>query len=172
MCSKRILGDATDESIFLQDESPTLQSVPADLRPLVSSSRLAFRARFQTDGSVFSRRSTHTGNSLVSFYPEGGTDLAPGSIKYIFEDKGRVWFAVQRHLPAHKGIVDPYRHYPYFPARVYSARLSDDIELVSPSRVMSHVVRWGISEELVVILALIMVSSNILQLSLYYTDAL
>ncbi|KAG9308362.1 hypothetical protein JVU11DRAFT_11990 [Chiua virens] len=143
--------------MLLSDDQPfpILLPVPDDLWPLISSSHLKFRAHFQTGGVVFSRHSTHIGNSLILFYPQDCRDATPGCIKYIYEDNGSIWFAVQRHLPAPKGTVDPYRHYPYFPAQLYLTSLST-IKLIPPSRVLSHVARWQFSEELVVILALTM----------------
>ncbi|KAG6370130.1 hypothetical protein JVT61DRAFT_12430 [Boletus reticuloceps] len=148
--------------MLLPDEHIPSSPLPVlvDLRPLTSSSRLPFRARFQTGGVVYSRSSTHLGNSLILFYPTDSSHPIPGCIKYIFEDGGCVWFAVHCHPPARESTIDPYRHYPYFPARLYAADLSNEIELVSPSQVLSHIVRWRFSEESVVVLALTMVCNH------------
>jgi hypothetical protein len=77
-----------------------------------------------------------------------------GCIKYIFLQGDTVHFAVQRQLPADGVVVDPFLRYPYFPARLYSAELSDTLELVHPSWVISHFARWRYSEKHVVVLHL------------------
>lgn len=96
---KHISSEAASDSVLISDNSsPTLLSVPDDLQPLTSSSCLAFCACFQTDGVVYSHCSTHMGNSLIMFYPQGQREPTPDCIKYIFEHEGSVWFAVQHHL--------------------------------------------------------------------------
>ncbi|KAF8530561.1 hypothetical protein BU17DRAFT_35962, partial [Hysterangium stoloniferum] len=62
----------------------------------------------------------------------------PGCIKYIFEVDGISSFAVQRQLPFHGSLVNPFQYYPHFPADLYSAELSPNIEVVKVKWVMCH----------------------------------
>ncbi|KAF8584874.1 hypothetical protein K439DRAFT_1344797, partial [Ramaria rubella] len=109
---------------------------------------------------VYARYSTHRGNSLVFFYPSGDktTQPVPGCIKYIIEIDSHISLAVQRHYPMKSGTIDPYRHFPHFPASLYSVALSPTIELVEVDWVLCHFARWLFSPDHVVVLLLSMVS--------------
>lgn len=159
--------DGGDELLDLPDvtlsSTSSTQShiIPPDLHKLISGHNIILHARHHVNGVMYARRSTHTGNSLVTFYPGGDTSLpaVPGSIKYIFEHNGKISFALQRQCPARNDILDPFRHYPYFPARLYYASLSLELEEVNPSWVVSHYIRWSYSPTFVVVLALSRVRS-------------
>ena len=133
------------------------QPVPHDLTSLIPHSHATFRANYRLGGVVYSRYATHTGNSLVMFYPSNSAVMTPGCIKYIFEVDGCTRFAIQRQLPANPHTLDPYQHYPYFPARLYSRDLDPNLELVNVVNVVSHFARWQFSEEYVVVLTLMKV---------------
>ncbi|KIK25408.1 hypothetical protein PISMIDRAFT_96922, partial [Pisolithus microcarpus 441] len=99
--------------------------------------------------------STHVGNSLVFFYPGGCTSTAvPGSIKYIISYEGEIQFVIQCQLCTNEDVLDPFCCYPHFPASLYSAQLSDMLELVWPSWVVCHFAQWQYSQGEVVILQL------------------
>ncbi|KAG9316502.1 hypothetical protein JVU11DRAFT_2545 [Chiua virens] len=157
LCKKYMSNNAKDNNLIsLSDyHDPSLLPVPGDLQPLTSCKHVAFHACFQTGGIVNSCHSTYLGNTLILFYPQDSRTPTPGCIKYIFEDHGSVWFAVHHHPLAPDSMIDPYCHYPYFPAWLYLASLSENIELVLSSWVLSHIAQWCFSE-LVVILALMM----------------
>ncbi|KAF9523955.1 hypothetical protein CPB83DRAFT_774674, partial [Crepidotus variabilis] len=56
------------------DQTPAASAftpVPDHLRSLVQGPRIALRARHIVDNIVYSRESTHVGNSLIMFYPKG-----------------------------------------------------------------------------------------------------
>jgi hypothetical protein len=152
--------DPDDFDDTTPSDSPAKGIIPTDLRPLVTGNRVTLQARFKHGGVVYARSSTHTGNSLVYFYPCGNKSSrpVPGSIKYVFNDGGRVAFAVQRQLDMYPGTVDPFVHYPDFPARLYSSSLADQIEKVEVEWVQSHFARWKISREHAVVLNLSKVS--------------
>jgi hypothetical protein len=139
--------------------------VPNDLRSLVSGNKITLQARFKHDGIVYSRSSTHLGNSLIYFHPKGEKTLVvPGSIKYIIrKTQDQVLFAVQRHVELPKNTLDPFAQYPYFPAKLHSAILAD-LEIVKVDWVMSHFARWQISSQHVVIVSLSKVSCLFLRL--------
>ncbi|TDL13614.1 hypothetical protein BD410DRAFT_735121 [Rickenella mellea] len=130
--------------------------VPSDLRRLIKGPRVVLRARHNYCGTVYARSSTHLGNSLIEFCPAGNRACSPvpGCIKYIILNPDKPIFAVQRHLNVPQGTVDPFAPYPDFPAKLYSALLSDDLELVEADWVVSHFARWAISSECVVVLSL------------------
>ncbi|KAG0691704.1 hypothetical protein DFH29DRAFT_785412, partial [Suillus ampliporus] len=140
------------KSLFDRFVSPSINanpiSVPKDHSPTPQQ------------GSVYTRDSTHVGNSLVLYYPGGIRNVqpTPGIIKYIFETKGVVGFAVRRHLPQYSR-PDPFRHYPHFPARLYSSALADHLETVMPEWVVSHFARWNFSTQHIVAVSLCQVRS-------------
>ena len=105
---------------------------------------------------MYARHLTHIGNSLVVFYPTGDTSLPamPGSIKYIFEHGGKTFFALQCQNPAPSNTLDPFCHYPHFPAQLYCADLSPELEKVDPSWVVFHYAQWSFMPTLVVVLTL------------------
>jgi hypothetical protein len=94
---------------------------------------------------------------LIHFYAGGGTASGPipGSIKYIFKTQGGPFaFAVQRQLPISDGTIDPFEHYPHFPAKLYASQLGDTLEIVKVDWVMSHFVRWDMSRDHAIVLSL------------------
>ena len=146
-------------SRLVQDDDPTLSGIsgttPPDLRSLLVHSHVKTRARLKHNGVVFARSSTHFGNSLILFYPNGDTTVAvAGSIKYIIDHDGRFTFAIHRYMPIPHNLLDPFRFYPHFPAKLYSAALSQDLELVELHWVLSHCARWQLSPHSAVILNL------------------
>ncbi|KAF8123623.1 hypothetical protein EV363DRAFT_1159530 [Boletus edulis] len=109
-------------------------------------------------GVVYSRTSTHVGNSLILFYPQGNhlSTPVPGNIKYIFAEGDSYAFAVQRQLPLppSESKLDPFAAYPHFPAQQYSSVLQTTLEYVRFSWVFGHYARWAISDDRVVVLNL------------------
>ena len=79
--------------------------------------------------------------------------LVPGSIKYIYQERGRFVLAIQRQLPA-DDVSDPYGIYPYFPAKLYSSSLSRELERVEPDWIYAHYARWKVSSTQSVVLSL------------------
>jgi len=137
-------------------------STPSELKHLLSDRKVALRARHKVDNVVYSRSSTHMGNSLVMFYPKGqwSAEPVPGSIQYVIHKQdGSVVYAVCEQLPAPQGSVDPFRHYPDFPARIYSTGLSSKLCLVSPQWVLCHYGRWHLDDKRTVVLTLSRVCS-------------
>jgi len=63
-------------------------------------------------------------------------------------------FAVQRQLEAPQGVLDPFKPYPNFAAKLYSSRLSEELEVVHVDWVLCHFAHWQISSEHVVVLSL------------------
>ncbi|KAG1905191.1 uncharacterized protein F5891DRAFT_903824, partial [Suillus fuscotomentosus] len=88
-------------------------------------------ARTFHEGSIYTCDSTHVGNSLILYYPDGLRNVQPipGTIKYIFETERGVCFAVQHHLPS-DSHSDPFLHYPHFPARLFSSALTQHLTIV------------------------------------------
>ncbi|KAG2741909.1 hypothetical protein P692DRAFT_201725997 [Suillus brevipes Sb2] len=123
------------------------------------------RARLKFNGVIYSRASTHVGNSQVLFYPRGDqlSSPVPGSIQHIYATPaGELVFAVHRQLPLDcHDTIDPFAVYPDFPAKLYSSSFSSHLENVKVSWVVSHFARWEISSDRVVILSLCRVSTAI-----------
>ncbi|KAI0338939.1 hypothetical protein BDW22DRAFT_1458214 [Trametopsis cervina] len=146
------------------NDSPTTMNavrVPEDLQRLTGCSRLPLQARVKHGRVVYARSSTHLGNSLIQYYPGGDLSCrAAGSIKYIYVRVGKLYLAVQRHLPAPPGIPDAFRVYPELNAFTCSAHLRADIEEVDLSWVLGHSARYHLSPELCVMLLLSRVSGS------------
>lgn len=138
------------------------RGTPADLRALTSRRNVSLHARYSMNGVVYARNATHVGNSLIMYHAGGDDSLpaVPGSIKYIFGIDDKIFFAVQRQNVASEGTLDPFRHYPHFPARVYSDTTSNDLEMVNIGWILSHYVRWSFKPGHVVVLALFRVSPH------------
>jgi hypothetical protein len=148
------LVDADPISVS-KDRPLTQQVIPDDLHQLIQVRRAILHARTFHEGSIYTRDSTHVGNSLILYYHGGIRNVppTPGIIKYIFEMERVVGFAVRRYLPLHSHL-DPFRHYPYFPARLYSTVLVDHLETVKPEWVVSHFARWNFSPQHIVAVSL------------------
>jgi hypothetical protein len=137
-------------------EPPDVSS-PDDLRSATKQPRVGLRARMWHNGTLYSRSSTHVGNSLVLYHVDGdeSSELVPGSIKYIYRPRQSSFtFAVQRQLPVAASTLDPFRHYPDFPAKLHSSRLRDELELVKPEWVVAHFARWKMTDDHTVVLPL------------------
>ena len=154
------------------DDHLVPRPVPDDLRPLVQKSKTLMWARIRHHGVVYATSSTHLGNSLVHYYPHGNKSKSaiPGSIKYIYQHEGRMLFAVRRQDVAHPSVVDPFKPYPHFPAKLYSSGIHDTLEVVHVDWVLCHFARWQMSSDHVVILSLsrvryIMISFQTLSLA-------
>jgi len=65
---------------------------------------------------VYSCSSTHTGNSVIVYYPQNSNSL----LIYIFSINGDAKFAVHRHRPATVSF-DPFACYSHFSAKLYSS---------------------------------------------------
>ena len=140
-------------------------ALPDDLRQLIGQGTAILRANIKhSSGVIYSRSSTHLGNSLILFYPRGDFSLSPvpGSIKYIYRDGESFLLAVQRQRPlsGNLKVVDSFSAYPHFPAKVYSSDLEDMLEIVKCSWVSSHYARWALSRNAVVVLSLSKVRSH------------
>jgi len=132
-------------------------SAPAELHTFLKGPKqVMMPARAQHNGVMYSTAKTHLGNSLIQFYPRGDTmsPPIPGSIKHIYRDGANTYLAVQRQLPANNAITDPFAHYPYFPAKIYSSQLSQTLELVKLSWIFSHYARWSFTPDYAVVLSL------------------
>ena len=63
-------------------------------------------------------------------------------------------FAVQCQDVAHPSVVDPFKPYPHFPAKLYSSSIHDTLEVVHVDWVLCHFAQWQMSSDHVVILSL------------------
>jgi len=133
--------------------SPSV-AFPRDLASLIRCKRGSLHAYHRVGEIMFSRSSTHTGNSLIGYYPQGEATSPPvyGSIQYIFSIDGKVRFAARRHLPA-TVTFDRFVLYPHFPAKLFSSKMGG-LEIVHLDWVIGHFARWRFNSDLVVALPL------------------
>jgi hypothetical protein len=113
-------------------------------------------ANYRHAGVVFSRASTHLGNSLVLYYPKSSsTEPIAGSIQRIESELNRVKFHIRRQAVLPPAKLDPFRKYPSFPATVYSSRMAGGLcDIVPLSSVVTHVARFDFLDERSVIVNL------------------
>jgi hypothetical protein len=113
------------------------------------------KAHYFFNGVNFSRASTHLGNSLVIYYPNGETIAVAGSIEKIEVVNNTATFVVRRQQPLPSDKFDPFKPFLHFPATTYSSKMSAaDPDRIHPSRVMSHCARFEFSGDRAVILNL------------------
>ncbi|KAG2062212.1 hypothetical protein BDR06DRAFT_869113 [Suillus hirtellus] len=134
------LVDANPISVS-EDHSPTPQAV--------------LHAHTLHKRSIYTYDSTHVGNSLILYYSGGIRNVQPtlGIIKYIFEMERVVGFAMRHYLPLHSH-PDPFHHYPYFLACLYSSMLAEHLKTVKPEWVVMHFARWNVSPQHIVAMSL------------------
>jgi len=138
--------------------------IPDELSQIVGQ-HVKTHAHFRYQGVVYSRASTHRGNSLVQYYPNNkmASPAVPGSIQYIYSDKGgKVFFAIQRQSRLPSDIVDPFRLYPHIPASMWGSQLQQELEIVDPSWIFSHYARYTIDAQACVVLSLSQVGIEII----------
>lgn len=117
------------------------------------------RANYTHQGVNYSRYSTHSGNSLILYYPSpNATCPVAGSIQRIQTTGDKTIFHVQRQAPLPPGKLDPFLPYPHFPAKTYSSLMEDVVDKVEPFSVLSHCARYNFSDDRAVILNLSRVS--------------
>lgn len=156
--SQEFAEDPMNDTIRVPDCAMT-SAVPDDLYTLLRRRTAILRATLKFDGVIYSRASTHLGNSQILYYPRGDRTLTPvpASIRYIYGTlTGELVFAAQRHLPLdpHYNTIDPFSFYPDFPAKMYSTGLESRLENVKVTWVVSHFARCTVSSRHTVILAL------------------
>ncbi|KAF8582896.1 hypothetical protein K439DRAFT_1647409 [Ramaria rubella] len=84
---------------------------------------------------------------FLHFYPGGNKNSlpVPGSIQH---------FLPRREPVLRCDVLDPFKPYAHFPTKLYSPKLSGQLEVVKVDWVVSHYARWPISLEHVVVLSL------------------
>ncbi|KAG1866853.1 hypothetical protein F4604DRAFT_1585320 [Suillus subluteus] len=131
------------------------ENIPADLQCLINVHQAVLHAHIIYKGSIYTRESTHMGNSLILYYPDSVMHTQiPGTIKYIFRTKHGVGFTVRHYLPLHSSYPDPFRRYPHFPAQLHSLALADHLEVVMPEWVVSHIAQWSFSPQHIIAVSL------------------
>jgi hypothetical protein len=155
---EELAEDPLDDSVQASPSASAV-AVPEDLYALIKRRTAILCARLKFNGLIYSRASTHVGNSQVFFYPRGDrlSSPVPGSIRHIYATPaGELTFAVQKLVPLdrHAQTVDPFAIYPHFPAKMYSSSFSTHLENVKVSWVVGHFARWAVSSNTVVVLSL------------------
>lgn len=112
-------------------------------------------ARVKHRGIMYSRSSTHTGNSLVLFHPKGNNNLPPipASIESIRQTGSIYELFVRRQKPA-LGTPDPFQKYAHFPARLYSVELDYNVERIDLEWVSAHYARYPWDDRFVAVVSL------------------
>ena len=118
--------------------------LPADLKVLIGRGAAVLHLWVKHMGVVYSQVTTHLGNSLVLFYPQGNHSSlpVPGSIKHIYKLNRTTTLAIQwQHtLGGNNTDLDPFTAYPHFPASTYSSALSETLKVVEMTWVHAHYV--------------------------------
>ena len=138
---------------------PSTHSSPALMTcaPSLNVRRSPLRARHFHNDTLYTRSSTHVGNSLIYYRPGGDSklDLIPWFHKVYLPSTTRCRHLCRpRHLPVPDGTCDPFRHSPDFPAKLYSTQVHDKLDIVQPDWVVFQFARWNMSADYAVILSL------------------
>ncbi|KAF8577007.1 hypothetical protein K439DRAFT_1272857, partial [Ramaria rubella] len=98
----------------------------------------------------------HLGNSLVQFYPGGNKNSlpVPGSIQHILYQEESLFFTIKCQECVIGDVLDLFKPYAHFPVKLYSPKLSGQLEVIEVDWVVSHYARWPISLGHVVVLYL------------------
>ena len=149
-------GDSIFVDTLISDDHVVPCTVPEELHPLAQKAKAVMHAQLRHHGIIYMNSSTHLSNSMMHFYSLGNMSKlpVPGCIKYIFEHEGKMVFAIQHQLDAHPGIVDPFKPYTHFPAKLYSSNMCDKLKIVHVDWIMCHFSQWQISSEHVVVSSL------------------
>jgi len=125
-----------------------------------TKSKLLECAYYKNNGFIFSRSSTHLGNSQILYYPTpSSTKPVAGSIQKIDASSDHVYFVVKQQAALASTKFDPFRRYPFFPGSLYSSKMDDGPnDRICPELVLSHFARFNVSSEYAVILNLSRVS--------------
>ncbi|EPQ56937.1 hypothetical protein GLOTRDRAFT_127323 [Gloeophyllum trabeum ATCC 11539] len=153
----KAFGSKHDKHRDSRLEDLPIQQFPAPLQNLTQQQWGPLCSYLRFRRIMYSSAAFHTGNSLIFFYPMGGSEnhAVPGSIQYIYRRAGSLKFAVRRQMQAPQEYPDPFRKWrDHYPAEVYSLQLADDLEEVDPTRVLCHFARFPLTDELAVVLML------------------
>lgn len=84
--------------------------VPDELCLLIGKRKATLQAYVHYDGATYSWSSTHLGNSLILFYPNGDFTVkpVPASITYIYHERNSIRLAVQRQNRLPSTFPDPF----------------------------------------------------------------
>ena len=105
-----------------------------------------FLADISIRGLTFSTFSKHPGNACVLISADDDATQTPAQVAHIIETSlegtHKIFLAVQRYKPATLHH-DPFFRYPALRAQLWETRLLD-LEVVTPSRILSHCARLPI----------------------------
>lgn len=145
-----ILDNIYDGVIEPDDMVGKQVTLPNELALKIGSKTGMLRAHHRTNGVVFSRASTHVGNSLVIYSPNHDPQLPDvyASIQYIFRlSQNEEWRFAVKMQPGIPGSRDPFSSWSDYPASMKLRKLDDTLELVNMNWVHSQYARWAVSEE-------------------------
>jgi hypothetical protein len=105
-----------------------------------------FKKRVQFEGTIYACPSTHLGNSNVLFRVDNLTArVIPGRIHYIFTQGEKTFFGIHRLLDKEETFDDPFAPYKDFPAKVFSTRYAEELDIVDGKNLVSHFARYSLS---------------------------
>ncbi len=154
--SEEIIDEEVDDDLLA---TPTTQ-IPEELRKALGNQGkgIQLRARHHYQGVIYTRSETHIGNSLVEYYPDGcrTSNPIPGSIQYIFADvkHSSVSFAIRHQRSRLSSFQDPFKPYPYIPAKIYRTELEPELGIINPEWVYSHYARFEWKDDHCVVMSL------------------
>ena len=137
-------------------DQPTYEDIPIDEYDLDDDQASIKRAHYRYNGIIYSRQSTHVGNSIVAYNRQGNTYY--GCIQSITVLKSKqVTFEVMPYNTLNN--QDDYfsRYAPHFPVQLLSTSQGEAAH-VPISAILCHCARYHVSDEHVVLLQLSRVS--------------
>jgi hypothetical protein len=135
--------------LFDRLSSPTTVSQPVTLGQRSP-------AHVQHNGLSYTQSTTHLGNSLILFSPNGDTSISPvpGQIKHIITYENIIIFFVHCYLPLKNGVTDPFQAYIHIPIKLYSSQLDTNLKVVQANWVAGHFALYSLSNEHIAVVSL------------------
>lgn len=145
-------------------------ALPRHLQGLLLVSSTVRYARHLHNGVLYSITACHVGNSLVLVHPGGASskESVPGIIEDIcLNEHDEIVYVVRLYTTSRSDLRDPFRFYPDFPARAYSADLSAKRCIIRPQWVVGHFARYQLRPDVIAVLSLSKVSDHSLHGTLF-----
>lgn len=137
---------------------------PAELLRRVGYADIVAFTRIEAQKGAYAIASPQAaGNSYICFKPIGDYHgmWRAGQIQHLFEHKGIMKMAIKVCVELDLSTQDPFKSFweEGFQAKMVSTKFLDDLQIVDVSRVIAHVVRWEMTNDIAVVLNLSTVGS-------------
>lgn len=151
------------------EAATSAKKFPLELSRLLTSderSRITLRNRIVADPGDYVVKSTQMpgqGNSYICFHSLDDSEWQTGQIEYIYDMDGKTFVVVRRNTaPNLPTTTDAFKSFwsRGFQAKLVSTSFDDNLEIVEFSQIISHVARWKLTTNFLLVLSLSEVRKN------------